>query len=154
MEKINVTVTSDASFYLPNRVGGFAFQIRANGIHFKKWGPFRQHIEDSTEAELKSVANALYILKEEKLKIKVLTINVDCEFIVKYMLQKKEHKPKLQALSDQIAGYLEEIDYERLNIKHVKAHTKITNSRRWVNDWCDRHAKQGSRIATDILIKK
>lgn len=148
MSRVNVTVTSDGSWFSEHNVGGYAFQIRANRVHISLWGPFKNRVQDPTEAELQSLINSLYVLKHENIKINYLTINVDCEFIVKYMFKKKKgRRERLIELSNQVSDLLDELDYSQLNIKHVKAHTKITNSRRWVNDWCDKHAKKGAKEA-------
>lgn len=155
MERVNVTVSSDASFSYSDKVGGFAYQIKSNNGLIRKWGPFSDKIGNPTIAELRSLWNALDDLRQRNYKIQVLTINVDCEFIVKNMLDKKrDRKPEIVKMSDKIAELLEELDYNTLNIKHVKAHSEITDSRRWVNDWCDRHSRQGSMIASEILYTK
>ena len=55
MKRYNVTVTTDASFYLKEKVGGFAFQIRSNKGLEKSWGPFQESVTNPTEAEMKSL---------------------------------------------------------------------------------------------------
>jgi len=157
MKRVNVTITSDASFYRKDKVGGWAFQIRSKDLFEKQFGPLKGHIGDATEAEMKSVLNALYLLKTKytDLKINILTINVDCEFIVKHMFNKnKKRKFRIKDLTNRISQYLEHIDYAKLNIKHVKAHTEdLSEARKFVNDWCDRHSRLGSFIASDRLQK-
>lgn len=155
MDRVNVTITSDASWYRKDKVGGWAFQIRSNDIYDKYYGPLKGHIYDATEAEMKSVLNALYLVRKKypELKINILTINVDCEFIVKHMFNKnKKRKFRIKDLTNRISQYLEHIDYKTLNIKHVKAHTEdLSEARKFVNDWCDRHSRKGSMMASESL---
>lgn len=152
MNSGNITITTDASFYRRDGVGGWAFQIRGDEVFTKLWGPFKKKVESSTAAELKSLLNALSILKKKGLKIDVLTINADCEFIVKHMFTKNKKRSKVvKDLTNRVSQYLEKIDYNSLNIKHVKAHSEIINSRRMANDWCDKHAVLGSKIASEKI---
>lgn len=152
MERINVTVTTDASFYLKDKVGGFAFQIKSNDCLIKMWGPLKDRVQNPTEAEMKAILNALYRLQQKGYKINILTINTDCEFIVKHMFTENENRKQIiQILTEKIRLALKALDYEQLNIKHVKAHSVINSARRFVNDWCDKHSRKGSMIASDIL---
>lgn len=152
MDRMNVTVTSDASFYYVDKVGGYAYQIKSNDGLIRKWGPLDGKLKNPTVAELRSLWNALNRLTQEDYKIGILTINVDCEFIVKHMFTKKEGRsPAVVKMVDEISELLDKLDYDSLNIKHVKAHSEIINPRRFVNDWCDRHSRQGSIIASCIL---
>jgi ribonuclease HI len=151
MQRMNVTISTDASFYYSHFVGGYAFQIKSDDGLIPMWGPFKDSVSNPTEAEMKALVNALYRLTLKNYKIKTLTINTDCEFIVKYMwTPNKKRRRILQKLTKKISSLLEELDYENLNIKHVKAHTKITSARSYVNDWCDKHSRLGSQIAVDI----
>ena len=148
---MNITITTDASFYVKDKVGGFAFQIRSDEGLIKLWGPLKGDIQNPTEAEMKSIINALHILVEKNYKINFLTINTDCEFIVKHMFtDKKKRKDILKELTKTISKYLNLLDYEVLNIKHVKAHTgDFSTARSRANDWCDHHSRAGSLIASE-----
>ena len=77
MERMNVTITTDASFYKKDRVGGFAYQIRSNEGLIMGWGPFKDRVTNPTEAEMKAVLNAIFKLREKNYKIDILTINID-----------------------------------------------------------------------------
>lgn len=147
---MNVTITTDASFYHAENVGGFAFQIKSNDGLIKEWGALQGDIRNPTSAELKSLLNALYVLRQKDYKITTLTINTDCKFIADSMYNVKESwKPITKKLVKEFKKYIEELNYEKLNIKHVKAHTgDLTNKVSWVNDWCDRKSREGSKLAS------
>jgi len=147
---MNVTITTDASFYHAQKVGGFAFQIKSNDGLIKRWGPLQGLISNPTEAEMKSLLNALFILCQKDYKISTLTINTDCKFIADNMFEtKKSWKSITKKLVNEIKKYLGNLDYEKINIKHVKAHTgDLTTKVNWVNDWCDRKSREGSKLAS------
>lgn len=148
---MNVTVTTDASFYKTDKVGGFAYQIRSNKGLKKGWGPFKGKVTNPTEAEMKALITAIFTLRGLDYKIDTLTINTDCEFIVKHMFNdNEERKHIIRKLSDEISDALKTLDYKHLNIRHVKAHSTIDSRRKYVNDWCDKHCRQGSKIASAI----
>lgn len=150
-QRQNVTITSDASYYYQEKVGGWAFQIRHSSGVIKLYGALRGEINNPLEAELKSVLNSLHTLKSQNIKVDTLTINVDCLYIVTSLFKRNKKRNKLtEELSIKISDYLEDIDYLKLNIKHVKAHRKIEDARGYVNDWCDKHARMGSEMATKI----
>jgi ribonuclease HI len=149
---MNVTITTDASFYHTGKVGGFAFQIKSNAGLIKEWGPLQGKISNPTEAELKSLMNALHMLIQKDYKISTLTINTDCKFIVDSTFNvKKSWKPVTKRLVKEFHNYIFKLNYDRLNIKHVKAHTgDLTGKVSWVNDWCDRKSREGSKLASKI----
>ena len=150
---MNVTITTDASFYNLQKVGGFAFQIKSNDGLIKKWGPLQGTISNPTEAEMKSLLNALYILRGENYKISTLTINTDCKFIADSMFNpKKSWHPITKKLVKEIKKYLDDLNYDVLNLKHVRAHTgDLSTKVSWVNDWCDRKCQEGSKLASKAL---
>ena len=153
--KMNVTITTDASFYHVGKVGGFAFQIKSNDGLIKEWGALQGNLSNPTEAELKSLLNALFILQQKDYKITTLTINTDCKFIADSMFNIKDSwKPVTKKLVKKFKSYLSQLEYETLNIKHVKAHTgDLTNKVNWVNDWCDKKSRKGSKLASKIAAK-
>lgn len=151
---MNVTVTTDASFYHQHKVGGFAFQIRYSDTLIKKWGPLIGKVSNPTEAELKSVLNALYIVKSKCDQVEVLTINTDCLFIVTSVFnEKKSWSTITKKLAKELRDYLSDINYKELKIKHVRAHTgDLSTNVSYVNDWCDRKSRKGSTIAADKIV--
>jgi ribonuclease HI len=155
MDRMNVTITTDASFFYSQKVGGYAFQINSNDGVIRKWGPLDGRIFNPTVAELRSLLNALKKLSHEAYKIEILTINVDCMFIVRRLSKGKIGKQHhVKKYSKEILKHLEELNYSDLRIKHVKAHSEITNARRYVNDWCDKRSREGCRIAKGLLYNK
>ena len=146
----NVTIVSDASYNSRNKSAGFAFQMRYGRMHLKAYGPLKGKLENPTEAEMKSVLNALHSLVKSDVKIHTLTIRTDCEFIVKHMFVEKKRKEVFQVLISKMREYLEILDYTKLNIVHVRAHKTPENSAEYVNDWCDTHAKLGRRMAIPV----
>lgn len=152
MKRINVTISTDGSFYLKDRVGGYAYQIKSNNGILKDWGPVDTRVSNPTEPEVIAVIHALSKLIQEDVKIHTLTINTDCEFIVRDVWNyNKTWKKVIKKLSKRLLDVLSELDYTKLNVKHVKAHSKLINNRRIANDWCDKKSREGSLIASNIL---
>jgi ribonuclease HI len=152
MDRMNVTITTDASYFYSEKVGGYAFQINSNDGIIRKWGPLDGKIYNPTVAELRSLLNALTKVSQKDYKIAILTINVDCLFIVNSVAKGKIGKHShVKEFSKKILNILKKLNYTDLRIKHVKAHSEITSARRYVNNWCDEHSRKGCHIAKGML---
>lgn len=143
--KVCLTINTDASFSLEQKVGGYAFYIKCDDFLIKKGGILKD-VNNSLEAELMAIGNAIAILLPREIsRFKWVIINTDCIPAIhriknpKSELDKKVHK-LWQSLITKVAS-------KRNKIRHVKAHTYIDSPKKYVNDWCDREAKKFCRVA-------
>ena len=121
---MNVTIITDASFNYQKKVGGYAFHIELGKEVIQIWGAFNEKLSNPLEAEMKCLLNALFYLREKKVKVGMLKIVTDSEFIAKYMfIKKKGRNAKINNLVNRMTQYLSHIDYNSIEFEHVKAHT-------------------------------
>lgn len=155
---MNITINTDASYCNSTKVGGYAFWITTNIGRYKKYGELKNTTNNSTEAELKAIANSLEYLKRLGfVDITKVYINTDslgaitsinnsinnlngqsvlCKYIVKTMYDiVRQSNLRLTRLG------LKNI----FNLRHVKAHNYTGSRRTYVNEWCDEHAKISMR---------
>jgi ribonuclease HI len=146
-----VTINTDASFNPIYKIGGYAYWMVYNGLRLKRGGLLKS-CENNIEAEVKAIANALYRLSKTDFKqVFSIIINTDCENAIHLITG--ETKTKNKSINDTIAAIRDYIlklklihnigkpDFEYVEFRHVKAHTKATDKRSYVNDWCDKVAK-------------
>lgn len=134
-----ITLNTDASFCPKNKIWGYAYWIKSDNF-FYKWGwAFKEYVWNSTEAEIKAIAIWLWILETQLHDFDYLIINRDNIHANKKSLRKYVCKMK-KSLKEK---YWSKSRY--VQFKYVKAHTKITDSRTFVNDWCDNVAKNYMR---------
>jgi ribonuclease HI len=150
---MNITINTDASYCHHTGAGGFACWIVCD-IGRLKYSGVLKNANSAIDAELMAIANAVYLLSKSKFnngKIDNIFINTDCKPAIEKIGCKKDHK-----IGRYIAKRLKKIYREnqankisnnpRTKIKHVKAHTNNTDSRSWVNNWCDVEAKTQMKI--------
>lgn len=146
-----VTINTDASFNPKYKIGGYAYWMVYDGKRLKRGGLLKS-CENNIEAEVKAIANALYrLIKTDFKLVSGIIINTDCENAIHLITG--ETKSKNQNISDTVSAIREYIlklklihgivkpDFDYIDLRHVKAHTKATDKRSYVNDWCDRVAK-------------
>jgi len=142
-----VTINTDASFHPKYKVGAYAFWIVCDKGRIQRSGPLRM-ADNSLEAELKAIANAVHTLRCSDIRgIHKIIINCDC---VKAFCRVSITNP--DPVGRHIATMLNEIKSANgvkgkkkkiHEFRHVKAHVKqIEDARTWVNDWCDTEAKK------------
>lgn len=143
-----ITINTDASFCPNTKAGGYAFWIKSD--YFKITGAnfFKDLIISSDDAELKCIANALHTLLKHDLKAKefeYLYINTDSTSAIGQIERKSTELGKIVSeLMDKVKKKSESII--RYELRHVKGHSRNTNSRSIVNRWCDEQAGIYMRI--------
>jgi ribonuclease HI len=147
MDRINVTIISDASFNYRKKVGGYAFHIELGKEVYQIWGPFNDKLSNPLEAEMKCVLNALFYIRKKGVKIGRLKVITDSMFIAEHMFKKKQGRNRRTTdLVNRIKQYLGHIDYNRIEFEHVKAHTdNLESYNKYINDWCDKMSKEGCK---------
>jgi ribonuclease HI len=142
-----ITINTDASFSRRYEIGTYAFYIVCDLFKIHYGGILSQYLNDSKEAELMSIGNAIAALLQRKsLPIcNVLVINTDCTNAILDIRNKSSDTGRFVAkLYDKL--------YARLgcvkgDFRHVKAHTRDSASRSRANEWCDKEAKRWMGIA-------
>lgn len=150
-----VTINTDAAFHSGKKVGGFAFWIVSNRGKIAYAGPLKSNVFNPDHAELQCIINAFHVLftKTDWKNISRIIVNTDSlnsihvleanqEAIKKYRLKDtyfKIYRYRLKSLKKKysVCGYKGQIEF-----RHVKAHTGTDNARKFVNDWCDKNAKE------------
>jgi ribonuclease HI len=159
-----VTINTDASFNPQYKIGGYAYWVVYNGKRVKRGGILKE-CQNSTEAEIKAIANALYKLTLLKFKdVFLIIVNTDCTPAVDLITGKS--KTEVKGTNDAIAAIhqyvtelrisngINKIAEEYIEYRHVKAHTKVKDKRSYVNDWCDKVAKDFVKLHILKLCQK
>lgn len=153
-----VTINTDASFYYNEKAGGFAFWISTDVGRYKVSGALF-NVKNSHDAELKAIGNALAFLKKANLPdVHKIIVNTDCKFAINSI---KSHGGNKVATS--IHNFIKDIRryYKKhhgkwddfIDFRYVAAHTGENDKRSFVNEWCDKEAKEWARRVKNGLIK-
>ncbi len=141
-----VTINTDASFHSGFKVGAFAFWIVCDEGRVLHSGAFKEPITNPTQAEIKCIINAVYAVKKQNwVGIKKIIINTDATnaiaILKKDTVEINKYNLKwggsLRGMYNKIKVGLPEIEF-----RHVKAHKNTETAKSWVNDWCDKKAKE------------
>lgn len=140
MKKVNcITINTDASY--KNNVGGYAFYIVCDMFKIQKGGYFKAYVNDSNDCETMCIANALHTLLHQKElpECSALVVNTDSKISINRITN---NYTQIGRKTNKILKKLKRKLKCKVSFRHVKAHVKISSSRRWVNDWCDRESKK------------
>ena len=153
-----VTINTDASFRHDHKVGSYAFWITSDKGRIKKSGILKGKQDNPIEAEFKCILNALYTLGKLGYEdIDKIVINTDALQVIDYIKSNKQKtnkrgNPKSSDFNSwrylllmQYNEYVKKFGFKgKIDLRHVKAHTQNTDSRSFVNKWCDKEA--GSKL--------
>lgn len=150
-----VTINTDASYYHDHKVGGYAFWAACNDWKLCKFGAIKDKCTCSTDAELKSIANAIFCTLQQSNNIHWLIINTDCLNAIHLFNDdvreiRKYDLLRYNKVMGRIKGIIKKYESKigrkiKVHFRHVKAHSATDTARSWVNDWCDQKAKEGAR---------
>lgn len=152
------TINTDASHHPETKVSAWACWIKSYHYKIKDAGLFDGPVANSSVAELLAIEQALILLNnlihsepflQTRNGIK-LYINTDSMWTIQALAGNVKRSKHLE-VARRIQALTDEYDTE---VRHVKAHTKITNSRSWVNNWCDKAAKTLVRRKVEELNAK
>lgn len=162
---MNITLNCDASFSKKYRVGSFAYWVTCNMGRLRRSGSLKGGINDPTEAEMKCILNALKFIivdnrrvfnEVQRFYVNTDSLNAKWMFeghqnkITKYGRVKPEWK-RLNKIYNR--KFFSEIRKHKKEIRfyHVKGHSGVQDSRSYVNEWCDKAAKNEiSKIINSI----
>lgn len=144
------TINTDASHYTSHGgISAWACWIKSSHYLMKNAGILPEGVPNSAVAELMAVEQALLLLdnligSEEFLQHhlkngKILVFfNTDSLFTVQALngtIRRKNYADLIDRVRALASRY-------EINPRHVKGHTKGEKAREWVNNWCDKQAKQ------------
>lgn len=138
-----VTINTDASFNKDILRASYAFWIKTDNYTIKMSGIIRTKCKDSTEAELKCIVNALYVVSKQ-IGIKSIIVNTDSLNSIHVLTKDIENirKYRLHWADKYMKIANSYINGKKVKYRHVKAHSGTDSSRTYVNDWCDKMAKE------------
>jgi hypothetical protein len=142
------TINTDAS-HSPRHggVGSWACWIKSSHYKIKEAKLCEGPVANSSVAEAIAVEQALMLLdllinsqeflldQREKNGIH-LYINTDSAWVIQALngnIKRSKHLDIARRIRSLVEGFT-------VDVRHVKAHTKNTDARSWVNRWCDKQA--------------
>lgn len=146
---MNVTINVDASHNSDHKVGAFAFWIVCNKGKIRQCGPVKE-AADCLDAEMAGIGNAFHALLKADYITGVTRVYLNCDSIpaMHHIFNQKVKKRRPMALEVQKVVAKVAAKYGLAGVKewvicaHVKAHSGKETKRKWVNDWCDKNARQ------------
>lgn len=148
-----VTINTDASYHSHYKVGAYAFYIICDQGRLMQSGALKQ-CHNSHHAEIQAIGNALYALLMSKFtKVQYIVINTDCTWAIDSIVYGKKigksgetvkqiHKFISALRAKYQISTRKKIKKPFIDWRYVPAHQEIKTKRQWVNDWCDKSAKQ------------
>lgn len=141
---MTATITTDASFYYEYKIGGYAYWITTEKKRIIKAGILKGDVSTAFECEFKCILKGLHALKKAGFPhISTIYINTDSLTTINAIEAEKPHKWAKELV--EIFHKLRKDIGATIFIRHVKAHDHTDTPRNWVNDWCDKNAKQQAR---------
>ena len=141
-DKLFCTVLTDASWCPHEKVAGWACWIVCNDERYKRFDAFFEKVDTPVEAEIKAILNGLFIARR--------VFNADRYHVVSDCTQAMAALKGEWPTDKWKLKLLDIIGSASVSYKHVKAHTKATDKRSWVNNWCDFNAKIAMRSMRTI----
>lgn len=146
-------INSDASFQEKTKEGGFGIWIQMEGGHrIKKAAKFQQPVQNSYEAELKAVINAVHILVNTLPYVEKVFIICDNIGVINTINRRLNLNKQYEPLYDMLFKMLAR--FSNVEAKHVKGHQKkIDTPQAHINTWCDKMASVSVRynITTKLV---
>ena len=139
-----ISINTDASFHHQTKCGGWAFAILGDDIRIIKKGKFKKCPDNSFDAEIKCIINAITdLLNKELPNIKHIIINTDCQSIVNGI--NKSKNTKILLLRETISKLKKKTNCSNIQLNHIKAHTSDKGKYSIINSYVDRWAKEKMR---------
>lgn len=161
---MRVTIFSDASLSYQTQMAGWGGYAVSNRGKWSSGGPLRGTYDCVFEAEFAALVNTLHhsIYSEVAKKgdsILAQTDNMELVMFFEHPLEARKLDPKrvrslrARSLTEHTQMMLAENEL-RLTLQHVKGHNNDGKARSWVNQQCDKLAKQGRREAEHLQKKE
>lgn len=141
-----VTINTDAGFYPTQKYGSYAFWAVSNEFKICKSGVFKTKCINPDDAETRCIINALSVVLLPHKNITKVIINTDSLNAIAILRNDKVHIRRYVGRNLKRWHFLraefDKFKHLKITFKHVKAHSNNTDSRSWVNDWCDKECKK------------
>lgn len=142
-----VTVYTDASYCPKTKAGGWACWIRYEQNRLEFNGPLKELAHDSTDAELRAIANALVMaLKYAGEGVRYFVIVTDSQLSIDAMtgkLGRTSKTKKYYDIAQIITGMIP--DGCKVKFNKVKAHSNHDGARSYINKIVDKAASKGRK---------
>lgn len=151
-----VTINTDAS--VVEGCGGYAFWIVCDAGKIQKAGHIKTKITSSLGAEIFSIGNAIYTLLHSKFtEVTKVIVNTDSIGAIDILAGHVGVKPtsvfykaveetRFNMIDVCIKNGMPIRDVKKVfEFRHVKAHTKASDARSFVNNWCDKESRKYAR---------
>lgn len=141
-----VTVYTDASF--KDGVGAWACWIRSGKGRIVESGVCPRSVMTSNQAEFYAVLKALEIIKEQLPRTRGLYLNADSKLVVDKI---PLNAPAINGASRNQQKACHEILRDTkwgLQVRHIRSHQKIKDSKTFINNQVDELAKQALALGT------
>ena len=142
-----VTVITDASYCPETKAAGFGYWAVSQRMRKYGGGPLRELPRNSQEAEMLAIVNAVIKACESGVAEAgdEILIQSDCLGALNTFEGKRTRVADWeQGIVDGLAVFGIELNLF-FRYRHVKGHTNGATPRLWVNNLCDKHAKEGMR---------
>ncbi len=152
--KINITITTDASYCHVSKSSGYAFILKCDVFTVQRTGNFSSPPSDSTDAEVKCIGNAITSLTNRINRIPgsdLIVINTDSIGAIRAINCQIGVGKHVFAMVNRLRSKL---SYPKIEFRHVKAHSGKRDMRSGANRWCDREAKSAMRRMRGEIEKK
>lgn len=152
---MRVTINTDAS--VKEGWAGFAFWIVCDAGKIQKAGKIKRKVNGSTDAEIMCIVNSVYTLLHSRFAgIQAVVINTDSQQAINMLAGESSSNSKdVRNAVDECHFLMMELCLKSgrsirdrnnfFSIRHVKAHNGKSDSRSFVNDWCDKESKKYAR---------
>ena len=147
-----VTVNTDAGFYPREKVGSYAYWIKADGLFLRGSGIFKGESKSSLDCEVKAIVNALAVLFNSGYKPEKIIVNRDNIYANKSVnipagnkLKTIVKQIKKRSIPNTHHRYADSGKDQYIEFRHVKAHSHTKDAKHFVNDWCDKRCKEELR---------
>lgn len=154
---MKISIFTDASLTGDN--GGYAFYIGCRTGKLQKAGKLKEHTTNIMYAEMYSIANALYTLKNSKFTpISVVWLYSDRKDVIDVLNGDKPIFKKTQSrkIYEEIKFLMMEICIREgksiryvdkmFNFNHITAHTGADDIKSKINAWCDENARRYAKM--------
>ena len=136
-----ITLFTDAGYCPIIRRGSFAAWAKADGGTMREHGVLQGELETAGVAEARAVVNGLFLATRKfrpEPSSRVIVAS-DCEEAMKALTNALTPKA-MKRHADAVAHFQRICDRHQLSVsfRHVKGHSVLTDTRRWVNRWCDK----------------
>lgn len=150
---MRVTIIADASHCSESGAAGYGYWIAAERGKHGGGGFVRTRVSGSIAAEMIALVNAIAIALKRELVQKGdhVLLQTDCQGAIDAFTGVRTRIPKGEREAREIFFELKRGGGFTHSFRHVKGHSNNPEARYVTNNLCDKRAKQGMRLARQML---